>query len=258
MVAMDSAFGTLLIGSWIDSCLFTIEVTLLVKYFRGTRRQNDGYHPALVSLAGLNDVIGVASTMIMVYEYLGGAIWTAYMTQAYNTFVERDKPKMALTVWLVVSAAADVLLAAALVGRLLFVRRSTAQLAESASTSMLERLIRNALETGSITAVVALGSFITYKVWPDTNVDLGIVYLLGRIYTITMVANLLARKSINRDNLTPTTAGRKTKGVSEGVNVVKNTTVHYDRDQEMFPISLEPSTRFAGVVEERDLKEEDI
>ncbi|KAI5475498.1 peroxisomal dehydratase [Pseudohyphozyma bogoriensis] len=227
-VQLNKRSGKLALGGGValikkKICAFTVQLGLTGQFFR-QYGLGDRLTAGLVLLAVLNDTAGTMGSCAMVYEYmvhhwgdiafaservakafrfvlpvmglaitfsLAGAIWATTITQTANVFVDREKPKLALTIWLISSAVIDVGLAAVLVIQLLLMRKATAY---SDTRKRVTKIIIHAIETGSFTAVLAVGTFVAYQIAPDTSADIGIVIVLGRIYSITLLANLVARK----------------------------------------------------------------
>ncbi|KAI5478340.1 hypothetical protein MNV49_005191 [Pseudohyphozyma bogoriensis] len=153
----------------------------------------------------------VAILVAMIAISLGGTLWTAAVIIKYNTYASRDKVELPVTFWLVTSGVADVAIALTLVWQLLLVKKKTVRIStESRMISVLNKLVRKAIETGSVTATVAIITFCCYITNVEANISTGIAFSLGRIYTLTMIFTLLGR--LKPDN----TEGSSTSGGGGG------------------------------------------
>jgi hypothetical protein len=65
------------------------------------------------------------------------------------------------------------------------------------TTSLLRSLSYQTLRTGCITATIALLTIILFKTHPESNLCVMTGMVLGRLYTLTYVANLNARPKLN-------------------------------------------------------------
>ena len=96
------------------------------------------------------------------------------------------------SIWLVATAATDITIAVMLVWQFLRLRTNFAN-----TKSVIHRLITGALRTGSATSIVALTALSVFLADDQSNLAVGIAYVLGRVYTITMLANLNSRRAIS-------------------------------------------------------------
>jgi len=65
--------------------------------------------------------------------------------------------------------------------------------------TVLNRLIRGAIQTGLFTGIFSMADLITFVVLPNTNVYVMFAIPLGRIYTNTLLDTLLARESLKAE-----------------------------------------------------------
>lgn len=160
-----------------------------------------------------------------------------------------------MSVWLTSSAAADVLIAAVLIFHLNRVRKTAARFEQSALSSNLKRLIRVAVETGSVTSAGAVIIVSIYLANPEENVSTGLCFGLGRAYSLTLLMNLnaahnLAKRNGESDQLTNggggVTGTKRGGGAygSSGIAVGHTTTVQVE-DAREDPILLEDLREFA-------------
>ncbi|KAF7366262.1 hypothetical protein MSAN_00882400 [Mycena sanguinolenta] len=90
--------------------------------------------------------------------------------------------------------SADIVIAGAL---LLELMRAKSLLKGRRINSLLNRLVSQTIQTGTATAVTAVLSLIAFLINDKTNVPVGIMYPLGRIYVLSMLINLNIRDSKN-------------------------------------------------------------
>ncbi|KAJ7237098.1 hypothetical protein C8J57DRAFT_1247341 [Mycena rebaudengoi] len=111
-----------------------------------------------------------------------------------------------LSFWLITEAVTDISIASALLWEF---RKAESPFKET--RSLLNRLVAQTIQTGTSGASVALAVLVTFLANPESNggflslpfsirgshipVPTGIAYLLGRVYCITMLANLNSRKA---------------------------------------------------------------
>ncbi|THU77668.1 hypothetical protein K435DRAFT_701873, partial [Dendrothele bispora CBS 962.96] len=100
------------------------------------------------------------------------------------------KPK----VWLVGSAVTDVIIAISMIYLVAPLTNNIRQ-----TDHLLSRLIRNSIETGSITAGAAILDVIFFLTMNKTSIHFALSVSLSKLYTNTLYASLNARVSFQRD-----------------------------------------------------------
>ncbi|THU76925.1 hypothetical protein K435DRAFT_974212 [Dendrothele bispora CBS 962.96] len=109
----------------------------------------------------------------------------------------------AVSVWLVGSAVADVIIAISMIYLLNSARSKTRQSPLTSNIRrtdhLLSRLIRNSIETGAITAGAAILDVIFFLTMNETSVHFAFSVSLSKLYTNTLYASLNARVSFQRD-----------------------------------------------------------
>ncbi|KAF7372647.1 hypothetical protein MVEN_00127800 [Mycena venus] len=108
----------------------------------------------------------------------------------FPAFKDRNKVVIPSTFWLVTEALADISIAAALIWQF---RKARPHLAET--WSVLDRLMLLTMQTGTATATIVVGALIAFLLKKESNVCVGIAYTLGRVYVLSMLANLNVRRS---------------------------------------------------------------
>ncbi|KAJ6479066.1 hypothetical protein C8R45DRAFT_1101487 [Mycena sanguinolenta] len=265
---MDAVLGSLLIGTWASSLLYTAELYQAVYYYLHFKNDNwrlkmlvsvtfsidtvavlNDYACYTITHAGDTGYLANQNRSIPVYVFttatvaapvqiflasrywkfaqkrfitlflsllilaaFGGAFTCGLMVALFPAFKDRFKLKIPAILWLITEAAADVGIAAALVGE--FLRRKP----PSAETqNVINRLTTVTLQTGAATAAIAVAALVGYLLNEDSNIGVGFAWCLGRTYVLSMVgpfpfssvllllSNLNIRKSA-RVLLTPPTS----------------------------------------------------
>ncbi|KAF7328345.1 hypothetical protein MVEN_02550000 [Mycena venus] len=120
----------------------------------------------------------------------GGAVACGVIIAMFPAFKERNKVRIPATIWLVFEAVADLSIAAALLWEL---RKARPTLVDT--RSVLDRLVALTIRTGTATATLAVATVIAFLLKDETNISVGIAYTLGRVYVLSMLANLNVRRS---------------------------------------------------------------
>ncbi|KAJ6476616.1 hypothetical protein DFH09DRAFT_1379514 [Mycena vulgaris] len=152
---------------------FVVQSFLIFRYLRATR----GYITSVL--------LFMTSSAALV-----GAVVTAAIVMQYTTYAQRNHVVAPVTIWLVASASADIALAVTLVWQLRQMQSSF-----KSTRSIISRLIRSSVQTGTITSIFATIVLITYLTDKESNVTVGIGFCLGRVYTLTFLYNLNNRQS---------------------------------------------------------------
>ncbi|KAJ7917457.1 hypothetical protein B0H13DRAFT_2442589 [Mycena leptocephala] len=120
----------------------------------------------------------------------GGSFACGVMIAMFPAFKEREKIEIPATIWLVTEAVADLSIAAALLWQL---RKAKPTLVETRSA--LDRLMALTIQTGTATATLAVATLTTFLLKEESNVPVGIAFMLGRVYVLSMLTNLNVRRS---------------------------------------------------------------
>ncbi|KAJ7831059.1 hypothetical protein B0H14DRAFT_3872368 [Mycena olivaceomarginata] len=112
------------------------------------------------------------------------------MVVVYPSFNDRLKLKIPATVWLVTEVIVD----AGIVSVLLWEFRKASGILTEAK-GILDRLTAVIIQSGAAAATLAGVALILYYAVPESNLYGAFLFLLGRVYVITLLANLNIRKS---------------------------------------------------------------
>ncbi|KAJ6496343.1 hypothetical protein C8R45DRAFT_1132482 [Mycena sanguinolenta] len=163
----------------------------------------------------------------------GGAFAGGITLAIYPKYADREKATIPATTWLISEAVTDISIASALVWELTKIKSSIRE-----TRSLINKLVTQAIQTGSAGATIALAALIAFFVNKNSNVPAGIAYVLSRIYCITTLANLNSRergKTLSSWNTVSganfETRGERSDGVIH-VDVHRSAVVNVDTPQE--------------------------
>ncbi|KAJ6560593.1 hypothetical protein DFH09DRAFT_1364757 [Mycena vulgaris] len=261
---LDSILGALLVGTWANSILYTVEVIQAAYYYRHFKHDNwklkllvtsaiaidfvsmianyasvylytithwgnlaylqNQYWPVPLFLFATGVVAALAQSFLAVRYWLltrnkfitltlflfitvatGGAFASAVTIAMFPGYHDRGNVIIPATTWLVTEAVTDISIALAL---LLEFRKVKSSFKET--RSLVNRLVAQTIQTGAAGATIALAILISFLVNNESNVPNGIAYCLGRVYCLTMLANL---------NIRQTGKTRSSMGTSSGANL---------------------------------------
>ncbi|KAJ7815180.1 hypothetical protein B0H14DRAFT_3476452 [Mycena olivaceomarginata] len=150
-----------------------VQSFLVVRYWRLTR----------------NILVTLLNSLLIILTF-GGSFACGVTIAMFPAFKERNRVAIPVSILLVGEAVADLSIAAALLWQLTKARTNLA-----GTRSVLNRLVVLTIQTGTATATIAVAALIAFLSDPESNVSVGIAYTLGRMYVISMLANLNVRMS---------------------------------------------------------------
>ncbi|KAJ7775454.1 hypothetical protein B0H16DRAFT_1684378 [Mycena metata] len=248
----DIILGALLVGTWANSVLYTVEVIQGVYYYRHFKRDNwklkllvssaiaidsvsmianyasvylytithwgnlayleNQYWPDPLYVFATGVVAALAQSFLTVRYWLltknkfitltlfafitvaaGGAFASGGALAIFPQYKDRAKATIPATTWLVSAAVTDISIASALLWEFSKLKSSFKE--TKSLRDRLDRLVAQTIQTGAAGATVALAVLIVFLVNKESNVPAGIAYILGRVYCLTMLANLNVRKT---------------------------------------------------------------
>ncbi|KAJ7354045.1 hypothetical protein DFH08DRAFT_955474 [Mycena albidolilacea] len=175
---------------------------------------------------------------------LGGAFASAVTIAIFPKYSDRkrviERITIPATTWLVAEAVTDISIAFALLLQLRKVKSSFKE-----TRGLLDKLVTQTIQTGAAGATIALAVLVTFLANNASNVPTGIAYCIGRVYCLTMLANLNRRKTESAwsskgtlSGASPETRGeRGTQERSEGgddyggIHVHRTAVVHIETPQ---------------------------
>ncbi|KAF9468010.1 hypothetical protein BDZ94DRAFT_1232523 [Collybia nuda] len=166
-------------SSWVAPALSGV-VSMVVQLFFAWRIWSVKRTPIAATVAisiGLGSA-GIAITVLYTFDPLPAHLYRL------NTAVQ---------VWLIGSCVCDVLIAVAMVILLIQARKHSAF---RKTETLLNRLIANSIESGTITAVLAILELAFYTAFPQNFLHVMMMYVRGRVYANVLLAALNGRKRI--------------------------------------------------------------
>ncbi|KAF5367592.1 hypothetical protein D9757_010643 [Collybiopsis confluens] len=139
---------------------------------------------------------------------------TAAIFIIWPEYSEQWRAKNTVIVWLISSAVADVSISVALIWQLFSMRTSFSSQTEGYALivicrvdnlpvlgSTIKRLIRQTIQTGSASSIIAVCTLIAYLKSKTSNVEsLSLAYILEKVYVLTLLTNLNMRKTSQSTN----------------------------------------------------------
>ncbi|KAK0486440.1 hypothetical protein IW261DRAFT_797893 [Armillaria novae-zelandiae] len=208
-------------------------------------------------------IIPIFVTCLSLICYVAALFTCVYSFQAGNvTKLDNRKASIAIGIWCGTSALCDVVIAICMIYFLTLGRNTDFH----RTRIMVTKLIRLIIETGSVTAIVALLSLILFLVVPDKSFYVTPGLVMAKLYanTVYIVLNSRFRIMGGRDAYTfsndmemTTTMRRdmpshsihstqRTEGVQRQLSVVRITKEEFTSDYEMSPTSHKPQDKGMG------------
>ncbi|KAJ6494562.1 hypothetical protein C8R45DRAFT_988446 [Mycena sanguinolenta] len=145
-----------------------VQVFLLFRYWRFTQ----------------NKLITLSLSFAIIISF--GSVFTcSLMLTLYTSFGDRNKFKIPAALWLVTEVAVDAGIASVLLW----------EFRKADTESALDQLTVVTIQSGAAAATLAGTALISYYIKPESNLYVGFLYPLGRVYVITLLSNLNIRKS---------------------------------------------------------------
>ncbi|KAJ7908510.1 hypothetical protein B0H13DRAFT_2331379 [Mycena leptocephala] len=245
----DIILGALLVGTWANSVLYTIEIIQAAYYYRHFKHDHWMLKLLVSSAIAIDSVSMIANysapeplnvfttgvvtalaqsfltarywlltknkciTLILFFFIAvaaGGAFASGAILAIFPQYKDRRKAVIPGIIWLVTEAVTDVSIALALLLQLRKVKSSFKE-----TRSLLNRLATQTIQTGTAGATIALVVLVAFLANEESNVPTGIGYCVSRVYCITMLANLNSRGRTWSGNGTSSGANPETHGGCE-------------------------------------------
>ncbi|KAJ7330511.1 hypothetical protein DFH08DRAFT_1022809 [Mycena albidolilacea] len=155
--------------------------------------------PSNPANSSTNNTIVVVLLSMLILVAFGGTLVSGLGVVLFPAFKDRRKVRVAGTVWLVTQVSVDLIIAGAFVYQF---QKAKSKFLKGRRRihNTLNRLVVLTIQTGSATAVIAVAALITFLIDVESNVPTGIMYIVGRIYVLTMLLNLNIRGSVNEES----------------------------------------------------------
>ncbi|KAJ6549611.1 hypothetical protein DFH09DRAFT_1169121 [Mycena vulgaris] len=242
-MSLDITLGALLVGTWANSILYTVEVIQAAYYYRHFKHDNWMLKSLVASAIAIDSVSMIANyASVYLYTtihwgnlaYLQNQYWPlplyilatgivaalsqGFLVARYWLLSVRLELTCECRTWLVTEAVTEISIALAL---LLEFRKVKSSFKET--RSLFNRLVAQTIQTGASGATIALAILIAFLANNESNgeflglplsipgsyisVPTGIAYCLGRVYCLTMLANLNVRQTGNTRSIIGTSSG---------------------------------------------------
>jgi len=133
----------------------------------------------------------LASTIcLLAFASLGGGLWLTRTIVHVQRFARKPELHWPALLWLLASGIADVTITLSLAINL--ARRKTGF---SGTDDVIDRIIRLTIQTGFITAVVAVLDIVCFLVLPHTTINFVWDFALSKLYTNSLMSTLNARST---------------------------------------------------------------
>ncbi|TFK37183.1 hypothetical protein BDQ12DRAFT_736344 [Crucibulum laeve] len=129
---------------------------------------------------------------VFAFASLGGGIWMTISVLSAPTSMTFHEFRLPALIWLMASAAADVVIAISLSVCLL--RRRTGF---DGTDNVINKIVRLTIQTGSITAIFAVLDVIFFLAFPNTALNFLWDFALSKLYTNALLSTLNARSGLN-------------------------------------------------------------
>ncbi|KAF5372989.1 hypothetical protein D9758_001662 [Tetrapyrgos nigripes] len=126
---------------------------------------------------------------VLVLTAFSGSISVATVIVKHPRFEQRHFIRVPVFVWLLAQSVTDIAIAAALV-----VQLNTLTTLSQEAESIVRRLVRQSIQTGSITSCLALSTLIVYIFHETSNIETALTWILTPLYLATLFANLNSRQ----------------------------------------------------------------
>ncbi|KAJ7689349.1 hypothetical protein B0H17DRAFT_1066944 [Mycena rosella] len=226
----DIVMGSLLVGTWASSVLYTIEVMQAAYYYRHFKHDNWMLKLLVSSVIAIDSVSMIANYASVylfdpLYIFATGvvtALVQSFLTARYWVLT-RNKFITGTLVFFIMVATGGVFASGITIAifpeyanrRKLIIPALTWLITEAVTDisialalllkfrkvktsfketrSLLNGLVAQTIQTGTAGASIALAVLVAYLANPNSNVPAGIAYCLGRVYCITLVRTLIKK-----------------------------------------------------------------
>ncbi|KAF9460302.1 hypothetical protein BDZ94DRAFT_1311674 [Collybia nuda] len=136
-------------------------------------------------------ILSKSRVLVMVIVIVGGTQAIGGLVMGVQTAIDNRvsaKEVPSLTVWLVGSVVADAVIAVGMTYYLLKARRNIRRTGKT--DDIILRIVRLTIETNSLSAGIAIITLATYIAFPNNNLSFCPSYVLGKVYTNSVMVGL--------------------------------------------------------------------
>ncbi|KAJ7240056.1 hypothetical protein C8J57DRAFT_1245562 [Mycena rebaudengoi] len=220
----DDLVGSMLIGSWLAAMLYGLTVCKTWEY---VARSNMLWLAVFLAICVVVGLVGA----IIISVTLAGADYSA-----------RNKAATGVVVFTVGTAGADILIALALIWKLVTIKTSFIN-----PSPLIHRLVVGAIRTGSTTSTIAVVVVMSYYINNESNVPTAFNYLMSPMYVVTLLYNLNLQRRDGPSGSGPSVTGRSDNRVTDislGVQFRHTTVVTMDSAVGNAPRTVDPATSY--------------
>ncbi|KAF7374615.1 hypothetical protein MSAN_00346100 [Mycena sanguinolenta] len=154
---------------------------------------------------------------ILILAAFAGAVSSALTIILFPALKDRNKIQICATIYVGTQFSADLFIAGALVRELM--RARSFFKGQRRMNNMLNRLVLHTIQTGTVTAVIAVLAAIVFLIDDENNIPVGLMYTCNHIYILSMLLNLNIRESGRSPNST-------INGGQRGATIFAHSTTH--------------------------------
>ncbi|KAF9461111.1 hypothetical protein BDZ94DRAFT_1264621 [Collybia nuda] len=167
--------------TWLDGPILAAVVSCTVQIY---------FARQIYVLSG-SKMAGIMIILLALMQGIGAIVSGVKALQLHDLTVLQARAHTSITIWLVGSAICDIIIAAFLV-YFLWRRASSFK----ATQALVTKIMRLTIETGSLTAAVAIIDVALFLAFPEHNFHVAPALILGKLYSNTLVTTLNSRLAI--------------------------------------------------------------
>ncbi|KAJ7193478.1 hypothetical protein GGX14DRAFT_701155 [Mycena pura] len=139
-----------------------------------------------------NIIVTVLIGFLIIVAF-GGSFAVGVIIALFPLVTERNKLTVPATIWLTTEAVTDISISVALLWEYRKAKSAAVQ-----ARSVLNRLVAVTIQTGTATSTLAVVTLVMFLLKDQTDISVGLAFTLGRVYMISMFANLNIRRKTGR------------------------------------------------------------
>ncbi|KZP20566.1 hypothetical protein FIBSPDRAFT_742198 [Athelia psychrophila] len=208
----------IIVWSILIEVLFSVSIILRSRSFLALR---------VWKFSGKNMYITAVVVLLVVGEFISVLYYTgrAYNLKTYAELAALQGPSMTINA---LGAAGDVVIAVSLCTMLHKSRTGFKR-----SDTMVKRLMLFTINTGLLTSICAIASLISIAASPNTFIYIAFFFMMGRLYSNTLMATLNARRAIRTAGTSEEAMSVSLPGVGVPPSRSMNLTVRVDTTREL-------------------------
>ncbi|KAJ3514040.1 hypothetical protein NLJ89_g2605 [Agrocybe chaxingu] len=202
--------GAVLIGSYVNLVLYTLELRAFYTYLRCERSRRDRkplkatvFSCVFIDTVGTFAACAAVFTEAVIYwgdpSDLGQMHWTNALWFVANQVVALGVQGFMVTRYFKLVVLVGALLTDALITIALIWHLRLQKVYSDNTKNIVRRLSSLAIRSGLATCMVVLATFITFVIDPTSSLSNGIAFVVARVYSLTMLFTLNSREGICED-----------------------------------------------------------